>query len=314
MDNENLIEIAQKMLSAYFDKPFSVTRLSMGNANANHVVVCDSAKYFFRIYLPVKDFPRKLEELETEIKITDWFSNKGFPVARVIKSLAGDTITCSDDYYGALFNFLAGQHAYGNLREIHFEAIGKLMAEVHTATEQNKLICEKRWEQGNFWLRIYTKVEKNKNILQIEDIKKKKKIETLADKLNKIPQYLIHGDYHFGNVLFDENAKISGLLDFDDYRMGHFMDDLVRSFVCELVYTPKEYYKLKQDYVHSFFRGYTEKRKISKEELELIPIYLDLHYLSSLIAVTKRTPQRVNEFKEDLAKLKNWIYNEISGN
>lgn len=64
-----LTALAKSMLHEYFDTPVSLSKTTLGNANANYIVSNQNKKYFFRIYLPVKDFGRKLEELEKEIDV-----------------------------------------------------------------------------------------------------------------------------------------------------------------------------------------------------------------------------------------------------
>lgn len=315
-DDTQLTRHASSILKSYFNSSFQITKTSMGNANANFIVDYLNEKYFFRIYTSTfdKDFVRTRNDIEKELEVVNWFFEKGFPVAKPIPNLSGDNIAEDNALFGVLFEFLEGHHAYEKLTSKHFLEIGKLMGNVHTETEKAHLRCDKSWNDGSFWKRVFRKIEDNKSVLDDTELVERDKLKSIEIKLEAVPQYLIHGDYHFGNILFDAIDKLTGLLDFDDYRMGHFMDDAIRFFMCELIYTPSEYYQIKNEFVEAFWDGYLKSRTLSKQEIELIPIYMELHYLSGLITLRKKDYQKADEFKLEANKFKSMVAERLKFN
>lgn len=293
-------------LEMYFDNKYNTIKMTHGNENANYQVNVNNKKYFLRIYQPKKDFKRAENDILKELEYTEIFFKKGFPVARVLKNKKGKKLSKSKGQYGALFEFLEGFHVYGNLKKNQFEAVGNLMGNVHKTTEKENLVCSKTWKEGNFWKHIWSVAEKNRELLEKEEIQLLENTKRFEGLLNDIPQYFIHADFHFGNILFDENFQITGLLDFDDYRGGHLIEDAVRFFIADLAYVNRKLYKLKKDFVVAFWTNYLKTRHIKAEEKSLISIYIDLHYVSQVIRIKKNDTHRLESFKKDFYEFKSY--------
>lgn len=46
--------------------------------------------------------------------------------------------------------------------------------------------------------------------------------------LNTLPRGIIHGDFSYSNLLFEQSGQLSTILDFDNITRGYLLTDLVR--------------------------------------------------------------------------------------
>lgn len=309
MDNQRIAQSTlEQALKAYFDTYKDLTPLKSGHTNQNFLFTSGSHKYILRFYAIDPKTPRTAQTISTEINLINLFCSKGIPSASVIKNKNQEFLSSIDGRFFDVFEYIEGHKVYGELKAIHFEEVGNVMAKMHQITLNEVLQTDIRWPEGSFLNHVVEIVNENKNNLNSEDLQTADKIFNLQFS---IPEYLIHGDFHFGNLIF-RNDQLVAVLDFDHYRMGHLIDDITRSFVAEMAHTSSKEYWITQDFINSFWDGYLAKRELSDQEKELLIPYINLHYLNQLIRLTTQNPKKIPEFKQQVSALLEFSKNRLN--
>lgn len=272
------------VLQNYFDSVEKTEKIKTGNDNENYFVWADGQRYVLRIYNEVQYKPRTQEDIEEEISFINFFSSHGVQTPAVIAARDGKLISKIGERFCAVFEFYPGNYAYGRLKSIHFAQIGEMMGKVHRLTEDNNIDTVKLY-QGKYLWQLIEQTEQDAKVFE------------------SVPQHFIHNDYHFANILFDED-KLSALLDFDCYCVGHFACDIARFFVADLAYTEVEDYWHTQEFVDAFYGAYAKSRKLNEGDEKLIPLYINLHQQIQINRLNKNKDPRVSRFIGDVEKLR----------
>ena len=128
---------------------------------------------------------------------------------------------------------------------------GKMLANIHNIKIQNKKESKKRK------INYYPKEDDYANIPEFL----KKYINYLKDNEPKFNNdTLIHGDFHYANILWDNN-KINGLLDWEYCGYGFKEQDI--AWACILRST--QYFMDNVDDIKTFLKGYLEVGNFNKE-------------------------------------------------
>lgn len=299
----NLLEQA---LSYYFDHYSDLVQLKSGHTNKSYIFVSTGKKYLLRFYTQDAKNPRTAESIKLEIDLMKLFGSQGIPTTNIIPNKQGLLLSKIDQQFFDVFEFIEGKKVYGELKNTYFKQVGATMATMHQITQTKNLQTEIRWPEGNFWTHVLQIADQNQNLLTSEDL-------SITENLKSLKEYLIHGDFHFGNLLFRDH-KLVGVLDFDHYRMGHFIDDITRSFVAEMAHTTKADYWLTQEFVDYFWDGYLKNRQLTTLELNLLLPYIDLHYLNQLTRLEKEDRPKVTEFKQQVVELKQFTSRRLKLN
>jgi len=259
-------------------------------------------KYVLRIYSTEHRRPRTKENILFEINTMKFFARYGIPIPAVVVNKKGEVVTEIGGRFAAMFEFIEGDHRYGRIKANHFSQIGQMIATIHNLTEKEKIVCDNIWET-NFVDFVLQKVAQNQNILTNEELHIAALIKQKQTELSTLPQWFIHSDYYFGNLLFRED-KLVAVLDFDDYCLGNFLEDITRFFVAELAYSESSYFILTQEFVNAFWDGYLKARPLIDRERGLIEDYLKIHYLNQLIRLASANPKKIPGFKKQVKELK----------
>lgn len=311
-------KLTGKAILKYFDNFSSLNEIKSGHTNKSFIFKSapiksgsDEKKYIIRQYAKDQKTPRSLQSINFEINLINLFQSYDIPTPYPVKNKSGEFVVQIENYFFSVFEYIDGEKVYGKLKPIHFEQVGQTMAKIHQITREQNLKTDIIWPEGNFWNHVFKIVQINKNLLSQKDFQLAENLKSHIQNLKSLPECLIHGDFHFGNLLFKDDELV-GLLDFDHYRMGHFIDDITRSFVAEMAHTGKNDYHLTKEFLISFCQGYYLNRKPEITEFEKIPIYIHLHYLNQLIRLHKEKKEKIKEFKAQVSELLNYwleVYN-----
>lgn len=86
----------------------------------------------------------------------------------------------------------------------------------------------------------------------------------------RLPRQIVHGDYRSTNVLWS-SSRISTVLDFDDMRVAHRVDEVARS--CVLLGTGfREWHPVSQSVREEFVGGYQSAARLTDDEKRLLPL------------------------------------------
>lgn len=121
-------------------------------------------------------------------------------------------------------------------------------------------------------------------------------------KLRSLPHQLIHGDLNASNVLFDSDGKLIAILDFEFVTYDLRVMELA---VCLTDVTkPGTDESLRWLKIEAFLQGYGSVLKLSQEEIEVIPMLIQLRRLDVFIHFLGRYWDGVDE----LGTVKEQIY------
>lgn len=326
-------ELIAKIFELYNLRLTWSEKVTKGFLSENHVLVdaVSGNKYFLKRYR--FDNQEKIEQIHTAKK---YFSEKGIPVIMPLSTKEDQTFFSAAGAYFALFPFIAAKHLERN--ELSDEAIvslGEMLAKIHLAGNNAQTSIQKYFEGWNkdkllsrvSELRLVISEIKNLtdfDIQALRDIDLREKIISLNkitfQDLDLPPDCLIHGDYHGGNVFFDEHNHVSHVFDFEKTQYAPRMFELFRSTV--FIFFGQSFDKESIRKATLYIDAYTNLCPASKEELwkGLTLFYLRFvhglwvqteHYLKGNTRVDQFLAQdyeRINYLSEHLEELGNKLF------
>jgi amicoumacin kinase len=240
---------------------------------------------------------RSYDELKGELEFVTYLRNQGVPVYSVID--LKKMTTNQNTYYITLFDKALGKRWYEMLLDdhIYFEA-GKLLGKIHSKSKKLKKVLHRKPFNQNHYIRN-SKFYLDKVI--------RKHLEEVVELIEAIPKNqenygLIHGDYHFANLIYGENNLM--VIDFDDCEYHFFIYDIA-------VYL--FYYILGSDPTHinletskrvfcAFIKGYMLENSISLEMLEKLPLFLRLRELKLLVSILQDVDKQITAWGKNYIK------------
>jgi Ser/Thr protein kinase RdoA (MazF antagonist) len=246
------------------------TQLS-GWYDTNFKVESSSGKdYFLKIY--GRD---KLPAVLFQIEFIELLRRARLPAAKVIASRSGKGYFMYLDKPAIIQEFLRGKH----LSEVTPSsqllcAVGKTLGRIARATE-GKRLRQKAWKKYLWDLAQFELVLKDYSVARRYVPKRiQNLIKTVVSdwkheqvRLRRLPQGVIHNDFHGKNILVQGN-RCTGITDFGDVNYSWLVGDVVVPLeqVC--------FQKRETILTHSraLLEGYSQVRKLSALEKELLPL------------------------------------------
>jgi homoserine kinase type II len=232
-----------------------------GIDNSNFILETNQGKFILTIFesrLAKKDLPffinLKLHLAENEISCP-----------RPILSNKGSALVDLKEKKSAIVTFLSGKAVEKITTNSCFE-VGKILAKLHLAAADFSM--SRKNDLGIFSLRfLFSKFEH-----LLDDYQKDLREEILdnLDFLEKywrldLPSAAVHLDLFFDNVFFDEDEKVSGIIDF--YFAAN--DALIYDFAIAVTAWVDD-----EEKFAALFQGYETVRKFSEEEKDFLKIAL----------------------------------------
>jgi homoserine kinase type II len=211
----------------------------------------------------------------------------------IVTFLNGSSLKAREDGY------------YANIIPNHCYEIGKVLARLHLATTDFNMSREN--ELSPLVLRnLFNKIQYLHRNLRAEILENLDFIE--KNWQSNLPSGASHLDLFPDNVFFDQEGKMSGVIDF--YFAAN--DLLIYDFAIAVnAWCFDERNNFDQQKFDEILRGYEEVRKFSAEEKEFLKIALVgaamrflLTRLHDMFAVTTETLIKIKNPKEYLAKLR----------
>ena len=194
---------------------------------------------------------------------------------------------------------------YDNITPNHCYEIGKVLARLHLATADFNMSREN--ELNPLFLRnLFNKIQYLHRNLRAEILENLDFLE--KNWQSNLPSGASHLDLFPDNVFFDQEGKMSGVIDF--YFSAN--DLLIYDFAIAVnAWCFDERNNFDQQKFDKILRGYEEVRKFSAEEKEFLKIALVgaamrflLTRLHDMFAVSSETLVKIKNPKEYLAKLR----------
>lgn len=281
-------EIIQRISALYGLEVKSILNPEKGYRNESRpIVLSDNQKVNLIIY---KEEPGIVHKILNANRLSAFVAKNGLPARknvdhRIIQLRAGARIR-----YGSLYNYLPGSTIpWESYTKEHIKNLGKMHARLHAAASKFSMesfddvhieyaaVCSRM--ANYFGDNQIKKAIKTKLALTVpHDIFLRS--QKLLQYCQKLPdQQLLHMDFVRGNILFNDAAEITGILDFEKTGIGHPIMDLARTLAFLLVDCKhKEEEKVRKYYLMSGYikRGGRQRTVSGKANLleELVNFFL----------------------------------------
>jgi Ser/Thr protein kinase RdoA (MazF antagonist) len=261
--------------------------------------LADGQKVNLIIY---KREPDILTKIQNANCVSNFLAAQGMPVRhtvneRIVRLGKGTTAK-----YAALYNYLPGQTIPWEAYTMeHIKQLGAAMSNMHAALQglpQNGLSfvideCRallKRMDKYFADDGVHDALA-DKLGLAILDTTRLRPALTIAIDL---PAQALHMDFVRGNILFDDQANITGILDFEKTAWGPVIFDIARTLAFLLVDCKyKQEPKIRKYFLHS---GYNKRGKNSFEPSPLLEDLLDFFLLHDFYKFLRHNPyESLNE-------------------
>lgn len=230
------------------------------------------AKYVVRVYCHNW---RTRDEIHEELRLLNLLKAKNLSVSYPIpdnnKRFIQSINAPEGQRYLVVFSFAEGEKMRFMSNDTCF-AIGSLMAQFHTLTENEKI------KRANYTSKLllsesYSQLEKffSKELPEMQYLKKiKNEITGVFEEMDSldIPQGVVHLDIWYDNLSLDEGNEIT-IFDFDNCGNGYLILDI--GYFCKQLFfieSDKAQYDSK---VGSFLEGYRSIKKLTDTEVNYIP-------------------------------------------
>ncbi|TDQ40748.1 phosphotransferase enzyme family protein [Aureibacillus halotolerans] len=248
-----------------------------------------------------------------ELDFISYLRSKHYGVLETVLSLKGEKLvemqTPWGDYYASVFKQVAGvQMNETDLRGDIIFSYGKALGRLHQLSNTYLPKMHKCWSYHDVlhWVETTLK-EFPQETLAI------KEAEILKDYFDSLPKTksnvgLIHYDFEFDNVFYDEASNTCNVIDFDDAMYHWYIMDVERALDSLQDCIPPERFEKKKQ---CFLEGYRTEYDVSDEEMSLLPAcsrFANLYKYTRVLRSEEETwdnePHWVVQLREALRKHK----------
>jgi Ser/Thr protein kinase RdoA (MazF antagonist) len=214
------------------------------------------------------------ENILAELEFISYLRSKQYGVLETIVAKNGEELVDAQtpwgEYFATVFKRVAGkQISMTDLSDSVIFSHGKALGKLHQLSNQYEPTEYKRWSFNDVLNWIHT--------LLVDDfpIEQSALIETklLQDYFNSIPITksnfgLIHYDFEYDNVFYDDVSNSCNVIDFDDAMYHWYVMDIYQALDSLQDCIPVEMYQQKKQ---SFMDGYRTEYEVSDDVMLLIP-------------------------------------------
>lgn len=284
----------KSILSGYGLTFSSARRLALGSANCFQVS-CAEGEYFLKEYQ--SEIAR--EAVEQEAKLTEYLAGKSFPVARFLKTTAGEVFTTVNGHLVSVQEYIEGQTYLNDLPHPLLLESARYLGRLHTALQGYPL----KRDMDEAWLESFSvsdAVAKFDALLGTIDetgIRDVNMLRTLAriradltykkELVQKLPQWKhyfdgitytpTHGDYTACQLICDGD-RVKAVIDFSAAACLPAVWEIMRSYVQSGGACRDGAPFHTADFV-AYVNEYRKYAKLSARDLEAMP-YIYLYQLS----------------------------------
>jgi homoserine kinase type II len=233
------------------------------------------------------------------------------PTPRLLPTQAGSTLLDLDGRFYEVMNFVAGE-ALNPKRPQQFVNAGVTLALYHKAVENYKAPPDAaRLRYAPQSLLALNEVLMKRDFFMGDLSSTLSWYDGRAGRLRKmlseksygaLPHLVIHGDIHLDNVLFAQD-RVVALLDYDQVAWDTPVADLADALVAfASVDKPKVTHwgvfngPLDEERAAKVIEGYASVRKLSRAEMDALPILLEVHWLQGAMGRVFSTPEGAPDY------------------
>ena len=218
-EKELLPILAEYELGTYI----SHVPLTAGTVETNIRLTTTRGNYVFRLYEN-----RTYESVLFEGAVIEHLTRHDYPCAGLYRSCAGEMAGILGGKPYAIFEFIEGEHLE-HPNQAQQQQLVEHIAKLHLLTEGfQPPHMEKRWNY-NPKLLIRLAEQETRKIGDANAIRKLAWYKSEIAKLDlpeELPRGVVHGDFHFSNILF-QDGQFKALIDFDDANYTALLFDII---------------------------------------------------------------------------------------
>ena len=197
--------------------------LTAGSVETNIHLLTTSGDYVFRLYEN-----RSYEAVLFECALIEHLTQHDYPCPRLYHSRSGDIAGILGGKPYVLFEFIEGEHLQQPSQDQQRQLVENI-ARLHLLTEGfSPPHMEKRWNYNPEVL-IRLAEQETRKIRSANALRKLDWYKSEIAKLDlpqDLPRGIVHGDFHFSNILF-QAGQFKALIDFDDANYTVLLFDLI---------------------------------------------------------------------------------------
>ncbi len=223
---------------------------------------------------------RSCQQIEAELELVNKLKNEGIPVASSVKlpgaSAVEEVELEGDTYYLCVFEKAPGKTWIEEPQnEKTFLEAGRVLGKIHTKNEKlPEKLARPCWRENHYLQNACKFIPAEKSwVLE--------KMENHIGKLDKLPRTknnfgLVHGDYNFANMLYDD-SKVT-IIDFDEAEYNWFIYDLAVYLFYYLLGGDPANMELEPNQLvwKKLGEGYSGEKKLDPELVARLPDFLRL--------------------------------------
>ena len=219
-----------------------VEKIQHGHLNDNSKIVTPNGPVFLKQHRATNT--KAIQYIE-DVEV--FFHANGIPVILPIQNKQGFSyFECADSVYTVYPYIDAVQIQRNVMNDDHISSISRFLAQIHRVTQNGtpaplQTIGTERWDgqkSQDTLMRVQKMIMAKDKRTDFDDLALNVITQKLAFIKNNTLQYadfeftndtLLHGDYHNGNIFFDQNSVITAVFDFEKTCYAPRERELVRS-------------------------------------------------------------------------------------
>jgi Ser/Thr protein kinase RdoA (MazF antagonist) len=273
VDDDRHSDIADQIAS-FWEPDAGSVKFFRASANFVFVFHKDKKKYFLRF---AHTSERQKDRIRTELDYLRHLSNAGIMLAEPVPSRTGNLVesvsTVLGEFHAVVFEGLPGtQMEFDEIPPEYFNHWGRSLGKLHKASQGYPSAGRPGWKDH---------LDMVENILPESNTDALSVLEEIQNHLAALQQTrenfgMIHFDYELDNIVWD--SEKAGAIDFDDCANYWFAADIAFA-LRDLFDDSSGNYDPKDESFLKFIEGYRLERDISQTELDVFPLFMNLHNL-----------------------------------
>lgn len=241
-----------------------------------------------------------------ELEFISYLKSKQYGVLETVGSKKGEELveahTPWGDYYASVFKRVSGkQMSNTELSDSIIFNYGKALGKLHQLSSEYVPVKNKRWSYSDVlnWMHSILIEFPNENSAL-------KEIKLLQDYFDTIPITknnfgLIHYDFEYDNVFYDEESQSCNVIDFDDAMYHWYVMDIEQALESLQDCIPVEKFQQKKQ---CFIEGYCTEFELSDEMISLLPACRRFANLYGYVRILRSAKEKWENEPEWLVSLR----------
>ncbi|MEO4054738.1 phosphotransferase [Solibacillus sp. CAU 1738] len=308
-DNEDLAEMLLENWE--FDKEsmelFKYYRIS---SNAIYPFQAEGKTQLLR-FSPKSE--KKRENILAELEFISYLKSKQYGVLETVLSKNREELVEANtpwgEYYAAVFKRVSGvQLNNTDLSDSIIFNYGKALGKLHKLSSEYIPNKNKRWSYSDVLDWMYTNLVEFPN-----ETSALNEIQLLKDYFNSIPITkfnfgLIHYDFEFDNVFYDEKTQSCNVIDFDDAMYHWYVMDIEQALDSLQDCISTELFQQKKQ---CFIDGYRTEYDLTDDMMSLLPACRRFANLYGYVRILRSSEEKWENEPEWLVSLRGKLINAM---